>query len=42
MKTIKMHTESEDEIIQAYRNASGDIRQAARAVLGVRKECEKK
>lgn len=38
VRTLKIHTEKEEQLLDAYRNASEDTRQAVNAVLGVRRE----
>lgn len=40
VQTLKIHTESEELLLDAYRNASDDIKQAVRAVLKL-EECDK-
>lgn len=38
IQTLKIHTEAEERLLDAFRNASEDTKQAVRAVLGIRKE----
>ena len=38
VKVLKIHTEAEEHILDAYRNASEDTKNAVCAVLGVRRE----
>lgn len=40
VKVLKIHTEVEEQFLDAYRNASDDIKQAVRAVLKL-EECDK-
>lgn len=36
--SVKVHTESEEQLLSAFRNASEDTKQAVRKVLGVRRD----
>lgn len=38
IQTLKIHTEAEERLLDAFRNASEDTKQAVRAVLGIEKE----
>lgn len=38
VQTLKIHTEAEELLLDAYRNASEDIKQAVCAVLGIKRE----
>lgn len=38
IQTLKIHTEAEERLLDAYRSASEDIKQAVCAILGLKRE----